>query len=115
MNIIQGKEISYNNINDIQAGCLLTDEINDSCVTIIKHANPSGVCKDKNLITAYKKALACDPVSAFGGIIVINGKINKILAKEISKQFVEIVVGKQIDEDAKKVFANKKKLRPYRR
>ena len=110
MNIIQGKEISYNNINDIQEGCLLTDEINDSCVTIIKHANPSGVCKDKNLITAYKKALACDPVSAFGGIIVINGKINKILAKEISKQFAEIVVGKQIDEDAKKVFANKKKL-----
>ena len=83
--IIQGKELSYNNINDMQAGCLLADEINKPCVVIIKHANPCGVSKDNNLLEAYKKAFKCDPVSAFGGIIIVNGNVDNKLAKEISK------------------------------
>ena len=108
--IIQGKELSYNNINDMQAGCLLADEINKPCVVIIKHANPCGVSKDNNLLEAYKKAFKCDPVSAFGGIIIINGNVDNKLAKEISKTFVEIVIGKKISKEAKNIFQNKKNL-----
>ena len=110
MKIIQGKELSYNNINDMQAGCLLADEINKPCVVIIKHVNPCGVSKNNNLLDAYKKAFMCDPISAFGGIIIINGNINEKLAKEISKTFVEIVVGKKITKEAKNIFQNKKNL-----
>ena len=110
MKIIQGKELSYNNINDMQAGCLLADEINKPCVVIIKHVNPCGVSKNNNLLQAYKKAFMCDPVSAFGGIIIINGSINEKLAKEISKTFVEIVIGKKISKEAKNIFQNKKNL-----
>ena len=110
MKIIQGKELSYNNINDMQAGCLLADEINKPCVVIIKHANPCGVSKNNNLLEAYKKAFMCDPVSAFGGIIIINGNVNEKLAKEISKTFVEIVIGKKISKEAKNIFQNKKNL-----
>ena len=108
--IIQGKELSYNNINDMQAGCLLADEINKPCVVIIKHANPCGVSKNNNLLNAYKNAFKCDPISAFGGIIIINGNIDIKLAKEISKTFVEIIVGKRISEEAKNIFQNKKNL-----
>ena len=108
--IIQGKELSYNNINDMQAGCLLADEINKPCVVIIKHANPCGVSKDNNLLEAYKKAFKCDPVSAFGGIIIVNGNVDNKLAKEISKTFVEIVIGKKISKEAKNIFQNKKNL-----
>ena len=110
MKIIQGKELSYNNINDMQAGCLLADEINKPCVVIIKHANPCGVSKDNNLLEAYKKAFKCDPISAFGGIIIINGSVDNKLAKEISKTFVEIVVGKKISKEAKIIFQNRKNL-----
>ena len=110
MKIIQGKELSYNNINDMQAGCLLADEINKPCVVIIKHANPCGVSKDNNLLEAYKKAFKCDPVSAFGGIIIVNGNVDNKLAKEISKTFVEIVIGKKISKEAKNIFQNKKNL-----
>ena len=110
MKIIQGKELSYNNINDMQAGCLLADDINNPCVVIIKHANPCGVSKNNNLLEAYKKAFKCDPVSAFGGIIIVNGNIDYKLAKEISKTFVEIVIGKKISKEAKDVFQNKKNL-----
>ena len=110
MKIIQGKELSYNNINDMQAGGLLADEINKPCVVIIKHANPCGVSKDNNLLEAYKKAFKCDPVSAFGGIIIINGNVDNKLAKEISKTFVEIVIGKKISKEAKNIFQNKKNL-----
>ena len=110
MKIIQGKELSYNNINDMQAGCLLADDINKPCVVIIKHVNPCGVSKNNNLLQAYKKAFMCDPVSAFGGIIIINGNVNEKLAKEISKTFVEIVVGKKITKEAKNIFQNRKNL-----
>ena len=110
MKVIQGKELSYNNINDMQAGCLLADEINKPCVVIIKHANPCGVCKNNNLLEAYKNAFKCDPVSAFGGIIIVNGNINNKLAKEITKTFVEIVVAKKISKEAKNIFQNKKNL-----
>ena len=110
MKIIQGKELSYNNINDIQAGCLLADDINKPCVVIIKHTNPCGVSKNNNLLEAYKKAFMSDPVSAFGGIIIINGSINGMIAKEISKTFVEIVIGKKISKEAKNIFQNKKNL-----
>ena len=110
MKIIQGKELSYNNINDMQAGCLLANDINTPCAVIIKHANPCGVSKNKNLLEAYKKAFMCDPVSAFGGIIIINGNIDKKLSEEISKTFVEIVVAKKISKEAKNIFQNKKNL-----
>ena len=94
----------------MQAGCLLADEINMPCVVIIKHANPCGVSKNNNLLEAYKNAFKCDPISAFGGIIIINGNIDIKLAKEISKTFVEIVIGKKISREAKNIFKNKKNL-----
>ena len=92
----------------MQAGCLLADEINKPCVVIIKHANPCGVSKSNNLLGAYKSAFNCDPISAFGGIIIINGRVDEKLAKEISKTFVEIIVGKKISEEAKNILQDKK-------
>ncbi len=110
---IQGKELSYNNINDADAAHALACEFDEKepiCV-IVKHANPCGVAKGKTLKQAYQKALQCDPTSAFGGIIALNQKLDAETAAEIAKIFTEVIIAPDIDEQAKKLLAKKKNLR----
>ena len=114
---IQGKALSYNNINDTDAAYELVAEFGNAetgakpAVAIIKHANPCGVATAEDFTTAYKNALACDPVSAFGGIVALNGQLDKKTATEIVKVFTEVVIAPSADDDAIAVFAKKKNLR----
>ena len=114
---VQGKELSYNNINDTDAAFELVAEFGAQtdgakpAVAIIKHANPCGVAQGDTLIQAYKAALACDPVSAFGGIVAINGKLDMETAKAITKVFTEVVIAPDADADALATLAKKKNVR----
>ena len=114
---LQGKALSYNNINDTDAAYELVAEFGRNCegarpaVAIIKHANPCGVAVADRFIDAYKAALACDPVSAFGGIVALNGRLDKETATAILKVFTEVVIAPSADDDAIALFAKKKNLR----
>ena len=111
---LQGKELSYNNINDTDAAleCLAEFEKsgNAACV-IVKHANPCGVAVGDSVQEAYRKALACDPVSAFGGIIAVNRTLDAATAEVITELFTEVIVAPAAEEDAIAVIARKKNLR----
>lgn len=111
---LQGKQLSYNNINDTDAAFELVSEFNPSkgpAVAIIKHANPCGVARGDTLETAYMNALACDPVSAFGGIIALNQTLNAEAARKIVDIFTEVIIAPEADEEARKIIADKKNLR----
>ena len=113
-NQIQGKELSYNNINDTNAAFELVSEFDPnlkSAVAIIKHANPCGVATGDSLNSAYKKALRCDSVSAFGGIIALNKELDVETAKEISEIFTEVIIAPSISDEAKNILSSKKNLR----
>ena len=107
----QGKELSYNNINDADGAWELVSEFANPTVAIIKHANPCGVASATSMKDAYLQALACDPVSAFGGIIALNRALDKETAEEIAKLFVEVIIAPAADEAAKAIIAAKPKLR----
>ena len=107
----QGKELSYNNLNDTDAAFELVAEFDKPAVAIIKHANPCGVATGDSMKDAYLKALRCDSVSAFGGIIALNGPIDAEAAEEITKIFTEVVIAPAASEEAKAIFAAKKNLR----
>ena len=108
---LQGKELSYNNLNDTDAAFELAAEFDRPAVAIIKHANPCGVAVGEDIVGAYKAALACDPVSAFGGIVAMNRKLDGATAEEICKLFTEVVIAPEADEAAIAAFAAKKNLR----
>jgi phosphoribosylaminoimidazolecarboxamide formyltransferase/IMP cyclohydrolase len=108
---LQGKELSFNNINDTDAAFELVAEFDRPAAAIIKHANPCGVALGADMKDAYAKALACDPVSAFGGIIALNRPLDGPTAEEIAKLFTEVVIAPEADEAARAVFAAKKNLR----
>lgn len=108
---LQGKELSYNNIVDLQAAWDLAQEFDEPVCAIIKHTNPCGTATGKTLAEAYRKALACDPVSAFGGVIGVNRVIDGEAAEEIAKLFLEVIAAPGFDESAKAKFAAKKNLR----
>lgn len=108
---LQGKELSYNNLNDSDAAYNLAMEFSVPACVIVKHANPCGVASNSNLVNAYKKALAADSKSAFGGIVALNGLIDEDLATELSKMFFEVIIAKAIDEKAAAILASKKNLR----
>jgi phosphoribosylaminoimidazolecarboxamide formyltransferase/IMP cyclohydrolase len=108
---IQGKELSFNNLNDTDAAFELVAEFEAPAVAIIKHANPCGVAVAETLNGAYANALACDPVSAFGGIIAVNRRLDAATAGEIAKLFVEVVIAPDIDDDARAVLATKRNTR----
>ncbi|PCJ58929.1 MAG: bifunctional phosphoribosylaminoimidazolecarboxamide formyltransferase/inosine monophosphate cyclohydrolase [Rhodospirillaceae bacterium] len=108
---IQGKELSYNNLNDTDAAFELVAEFNVPAIAIIKHANPCGVATAENLKTAWDLALRCDPVSAFGGIIATNRTLDAATAEEIVKLFMEVVIAPDIDEEAREILKAKKNLR----
>jgi len=109
--ILQGKEMSYNNYLDSSAAVDLVKEFNGPACVIIKHNNPCGVAVAESLVDAYKKAYNTDPVSAFGGVIALNRRVDKDTAQEILKQFVEIVIAPEFDDDALKLFADKVNVR----
>lgn len=108
---IQGKELSYNNIVDLQAAWDLAQEFEEPVCAIIKHTNPCGTATGKSLVEAYKKALECDPVSAFGGVIGVNRTVDGEAAEEMAKLFLEVIAAPAFDDDAKARFAAKKNLR----
>jgi phosphoribosylaminoimidazolecarboxamide formyltransferase/IMP cyclohydrolase len=110
---LQGKELSYNNYNDADAALELVSEFRDdgpACV-IVKHANPCGVATAASLVEAYQAALACDPVSAFGGIVAVNRPLTRETAEAITSIFTEVVIAPGADDEARAVFAAKKNLR----
>jgi phosphoribosylaminoimidazolecarboxamide formyltransferase/IMP cyclohydrolase len=108
---LQGKELSYNNIVDLQAAWDLAQEFDEPVCAIIKHTNPAGTATGKTLSEAYKRALECDPVSAFGGVIGVNRPIDGETAEEMHKLFLEVIAAPGFDEAAKAKFATKKNLR----
>jgi phosphoribosylaminoimidazolecarboxamide formyltransferase / IMP cyclohydrolase len=108
---IQGKELSFNNLNDTDAAYECVAEFETTAITIIKHANPCGVALGSNLKDAYLKALACDPVSAFGGIVAANRTLDAATAEEIAKLFVEVVIAPDFEPGALAALARKKNVR----
>tara|TARA_B100001123_G_C15319354_1_gene1027376 strand:+ start:1602 stop:3143 length:1542 start_codon:yes stop_codon:yes gene_type:complete len=109
---LNGKQLSYNNYNDIFSALLISKSLPKNIGTvIIKHSNPCGVSTNKNKVKSYKLALKCDPISAFGGVVSCNYKINKKVANEIKNIFFEVVIGNGIDKDAIKILSKKKNLR----
>ncbi|MEO7602206.1 MAG: bifunctional phosphoribosylaminoimidazolecarboxamide formyltransferase/IMP cyclohydrolase [Sphingomicrobium sp.] len=110
---VQGKELSYNNLNDASAALELIAEFRDGdpAVAIIKHANPCGVAQRPDLTDAWTEALACDSVSAFGGIVATNRPLDSATAEAIAAIFTEVVVAPDADEGARAIFARKKNLR----
>ena len=108
---VQGKELSYNNIADTDAAYECVAEFDDPAIVIVKHANPCGVAVAPTLAEAWDKALRCDPVSAFGGIVAANRRLDRAVAEKIASMFTEVVIAPDATEDAKAVFAAKKNLR----
>ena len=111
---VQGKELSYNNINDTDAAYELVAEFDASAsaaVAIIKHANPCGVAVGASLIEAYEKALACDPISAFGGVVALNRRLDADAARKVVEIFTEVIIAPEADDDAIAIVASKKYLR----
>ena len=109
---IHGKQLSYNNYNDIFSALTISKSLpNNSGTVIVKHANPCGVSIHKNNLKSYQSALTCDPISAFGGIVSCNFKINKNLATELNNIFLEVVIANGFDKEALKILKKKKNLR----
>jgi len=108
---VQGKELSYNNLNDTDAAFELVSEFDQPTAAIIKHANPCGVASGSDCLEAYKKALLCDQTSAFGGIIALNQTLNAELAKTIIERFVEVIIAPSIEGEAIDILKQKNNIR----
>jgi phosphoribosylaminoimidazolecarboxamide formyltransferase / IMP cyclohydrolase len=108
---IHGKELSYNNIVDLQAAWDLAHEFNEPFCAIIKHTNPCGAATGKNLAEAYQRAFECDPISAFGGVVAVNRPLDDEAAKEMHKLFLEVIAAPAFAEEAKMLLGSKKNLR----
>ncbi len=109
--IFQGKELSFNNLLDLESAYNLVWQFEKPSCVIIKHTNPCGVASGKDLIEAYEKALECDPLSAFGGIVGFNSKVDKQLAEILIKRFYEIVVAPDYENTALEIFKERQNLR----
>ncbi|MBU3724113.1 MAG: bifunctional phosphoribosylaminoimidazolecarboxamide formyltransferase/IMP cyclohydrolase [Burkholderiaceae bacterium] len=108
---LQGKELSYNNIADADAAWSCVRSFAEPACVIVKHANPCGVALGADALTAYQKAFKTDPTSAFGGILAFNSRLTGAAAQEISKQFAEVIIAPEFDDEALKVFSTKANLR----
>ncbi|MBX3485258.1 bifunctional phosphoribosylaminoimidazolecarboxamide formyltransferase/IMP cyclohydrolase [Phenylobacterium sp.] len=111
---LQGKELSYNNINDTDAAFELVSEFDPAAgpaCAIIKHANPCGLATGGTMLDAYRRALACDPTSAFGGIVALNGRLDAATAAQVLEIFTEVVIAPEADDDAVALFRKKKNVR----
>jgi phosphoribosylaminoimidazolecarboxamide formyltransferase/IMP cyclohydrolase len=112
INQIHGKQLSYNNYNDIFSALTISKSLpKNKGTVIVKHANPCGVSVKSDHLMSYKSALACDPISAFGGIVSCNFKINKNLASELNKLFLEVIIGNGFEKGALRLLKKKKNLR----
>ena len=112
LNKLQGKDLSYNNYNDIFASLYLLNTLpTNKGVVIVKHANPSGVSIEKDKLKSYVSAMKCDPISAYGGIVSCNFKMNLKVAKEIYKNYYEVVIANDFDKESVELFRKKKNLR----
>ncbi len=107
----QGKELSYNNLVDLDAAWLLVNEFEHPAAAIIKHTNPSGCAENQNLAEAYRQALSCDPVSAFGGVIGFNREVDRATAVEVARIFIEAIAAPAFSAEALDVLSAKKNLR----
>jgi phosphoribosylaminoimidazolecarboxamide formyltransferase/IMP cyclohydrolase len=112
--ILHGKEMSFNNYQDAEAAWNLVTELPKAAAVAVKHANPCGVGTAPDLLEAYKKAHAADPVSIFGGIVALNGTVNEALAEELNRTFLEIVIAPAFNEAALSILRKKKNLRLLR-
>ena len=108
---VQGADLSYNNYNDASAAFELVREFSQPAVAIIKHANPCGVAVGSTITEAFTKALACDPVSAYGGIIATNRPLTKSFCEALGKLFLEVMIAPDADDEAKSLLSSKKKLK----
>ncbi|MGA8036958.1 MAG: bifunctional phosphoribosylaminoimidazolecarboxamide formyltransferase/IMP cyclohydrolase [Candidatus Acidiferrales bacterium] len=108
---LQGKELSYNNLVDLDSAWALAKEFHRPAVAIIKHNNPCGAAEEDSLVDAYTKALACDPISAFGGVLAFNRPVDGTTAEEVAKLFVECIAAPGYESAALEKFATKKNLR----
>jgi phosphoribosylaminoimidazolecarboxamide formyltransferase / IMP cyclohydrolase len=108
---LQGKDLSYNNLVDLEAARSLAAEFKSPAAVIIKHNNPCGTAEQATLLDAYLRALACDPVSAFGGVLAFNRVVDAATAEEVAKLFVECIAAPGFGDRAKEIFAAKKNLR----
>jgi phosphoribosylaminoimidazolecarboxamide formyltransferase/IMP cyclohydrolase len=108
---IQGKELSFNNILDLDAAWRFVTELADPACVIVKHTNPCGTAIGETLLEAYERAWSCDPVSAFGGVLAFNRRVDEATAKKLAAVFVEAVIAPGFEGDAKKALAGKKNLR----
>lgn len=108
---VQGAELSYNNLNDVSAAFELVREFDKPAVVIVKHANPCGVAVGENIVEAFTKALACDPVSAYGGIIATNRPLTAEFCEALGKLFLEVMVAPDADIDALAALSHRKKLK----
>ncbi|HEY5299629.1 MAG TPA: bifunctional phosphoribosylaminoimidazolecarboxamide formyltransferase/IMP cyclohydrolase, partial [Acetobacteraceae bacterium] len=108
---VQGKELSYNNLNDTDAAFECVAEFDQPALVIVKHANPCGVALGATMAEAWEKALRCDPISAFGGIVALNRTLDGPAAERIAAIFTEVIVAPDADADARAILARKKNLR----
>ena len=108
---LQGKELSYNNLNDADGAFEMVCEYSEPSCAIIKHANPCGIASGKNAYQAWQKALACDPISAFGSIVAFNCEVDKEFAESLGKMFLEVIIAPSYTQEALDILASKKNLR----
>jgi len=108
---LSGKKLSYNNFFDIETSIRIVNEFKENCCCIIKHSNPCGFSKGKNLVDCFESAVSCDPISYFGGIVGFNRKINSKIAKKLIEPFLECIVCPSIDAEALEILKMKKNLR----
>jgi len=108
---LQGKDLSYNNINDADAALRMILEYSEPTAIAVKHTNPCGAGSADDILTAYKKAHDADPVSIFGGIVALNRPINEELAKELTKIFLDVIIAPKVTKEAKAILASKKNTR----
>lgn len=111
---LHGKEMSYNNIQDASAALDILSEFNETVCVVVKHMNPCGVAIGEDVFDAYMRAYEADPISIFGGIVAINGKIDKRTAEKMNNIFLEIILAEDYDDDALEILTKKKNLRIYK-
>ncbi|MFE9683506.1 bifunctional phosphoribosylaminoimidazolecarboxamide formyltransferase/IMP cyclohydrolase [Streptomyces sp. NPDC002701] len=111
---LHGKEMSYNNYTDTDAARRAAYDHDDPCVAIIKHANPCGIAIGANVAEAHRKAHACDPLSAFGGVIAVNRPVSKEMAEQVAEIFTEVIVAPEYEDGALEALAKKKNIRVLR-
>ncbi|HID60589.1 MAG TPA: bifunctional phosphoribosylaminoimidazolecarboxamide formyltransferase/IMP cyclohydrolase, partial [Hadesarchaea archaeon] len=108
---LHGRQLSFNNMLDLDAALKTVNEFEEPTAVIIKHGNPCGVASEKNILEAYRRAHACDPVSAYGGVVAVNRQLDEATAKEIVSTFIEALAAPSYDAEALEVLGGKKNLR----